>query len=707
MPRPCPPRPLVTDGGPATAGRLSRRGLLAAGAAGLAAAAMAPGRVAAAVETRDAISHHGVTFRFAEPRPVGRYATGDWFVLAPVTVVEISPASVRTADPTWNYWSDRPARTVHGAQLDWHPEDRRMQGLDDVLWDHNPQNRHDPEANVDPGITGRPLRLDRPVTVIKGVSRRAADLDRNLRPCLEALVFLTVVDEIPPEGAFRPPAEPGDKRSRWTEADLDWSILPRLPAPPGMTHRWDLAGMGARALFPHWNSHSRFDMNRQMMAAANQPSYGREHAWMTGHAGLALCADAPDAAKRDLFVGLVQQGIDLAALVARRPIKAADGNSHGRALPLALAAAALGDQDLRAAASGRNFTASEHGQFFFVGDDVIGRDRFDRDRPRGPYTEDMRGLPEFGGQHLRHGSGAPMQPERSGSHFGMSYRNIVSNPLVAAAAAAHAIRGVAEAWDQPAFFAYMDGWTAITRYQSDGDASHLRAGNGPGAVALACFRAWRGRSPVPVHRARPEPMTLTRVDRGLRLAVTQGAPRLVPLVGGFEVHPVLNPDRDSSLDATSIFQVRLSPDGETWAIAGEVPFGASGRVEGLARRTRHFVQMRQVHPDHGAGPWSFDWVWWAEGLVCEGRRAVAAESWEPVEALGPPPAMFDWLARMHRREATRIEIRTRQPRRGREDRISAWTAPFWLHPDLDFVPPGAGAGGLRRNAAHPPSVVTL
>lgn len=686
--------------------RPSRRGFLAA-SAGAAAVAALPRRARAATEMRDEVSQHGVVFRFAEPRPVGRYATGDWFVLAPVTIVEIAPASARAATPEWNYWKDRPARIVHGAQLDWHAGDRRMQGLDDIIWSHTPQNRYDPEANVDPGATGRPLRLDRPVTVIKGVSRPAADLDRHLRPCLSDLVFLTVVDRVPPEGAFRPSAEPGDKVSRWSEADLDWSILPRLPRPAGVTHRRDLADLGRRSLRPHWNSHSRYDMNRQMMALNNQPSYGREHAWMTGFGGIALCDDAPAEAKRDLFVGLVQQGLDLAALVARRPIKAADGNSHGRALPLALAAAALGDAELRTAASGRSFTASEHGQFLHVGDDVIGRPRADRDRPRGPYAEDMRGIPEFGGQHLSPGSGAPMQPERSGSHFGMSYRDIVSNPLVAAAAAAHAIRGVAEAWDQPAFFDYMDRWVALTRARGSGDASDARAGNGPSALALICFDAWRGRSPLPVHRPRPEPMVAGDYDRDLGIRIAQGSPVLVPLVGGFELHPRLNPDRDGSLDRDSVFQVRVSRDGRDWAMVGELPFGASARVEGLARGERHFVQMRQVHPENGEGPWSFDWVWWVQGGLYEGRLHAGAGGWSAPQEIGPAPALFAWLARVHRREAARIQVRLRRKIRGREDRVGGWKTPSWLNPDLDYVPPGAGVEGLRRNTAYAPSAVTL
>jgi len=38
------------------------------------------------------VEQHGITWQFAEPVRVGRYVTGDWWVIGPVTVRAIDPA---------------------------------------------------------------------------------------------------------------------------------------------------------------------------------------------------------------------------------------------------------------------------------------------------------------------------------------------------------------------------------------------------------------------------------------------------------------------------------------------------------------------------------------------------------------------------------------------------------------------------------------
>ena len=47
-----------------------------------------------AVETRASITQYGVTWTFSTAVPAGRFVTGDWWVVGPVTVSCISPAPV-------------------------------------------------------------------------------------------------------------------------------------------------------------------------------------------------------------------------------------------------------------------------------------------------------------------------------------------------------------------------------------------------------------------------------------------------------------------------------------------------------------------------------------------------------------------------------------------------------------------------------------
>ncbi|MHC4400032.1 MAG: hypothetical protein ACYTG0_10155 [Planctomycetota bacterium] len=40
---------------------------------------------------KESVSQHGITWTFEKPTPAGRFITGDWYVVGPVTVVKITP----------------------------------------------------------------------------------------------------------------------------------------------------------------------------------------------------------------------------------------------------------------------------------------------------------------------------------------------------------------------------------------------------------------------------------------------------------------------------------------------------------------------------------------------------------------------------------------------------------------------------------------
>lgn len=159
------------------------------------------------------------------------------------------------------------------------------------------------------------------------------------------------------------------------------------------------------------------------------------------------------------------------------------------------------------------------------------------------------------------------------------------------------------------------------------------------------------------------------------------------------------------MDARSVFQVRISRDAERWTEVGEID--SPQVLQGLQQGVRYYVQMRQAHPEHGVGPWSFDWVWWRSGTEFEGRWSADGRGRTEAGRPGGAQAMFEWVAATHRPKARRVQIRARRARKGRDDAVSGWKTPDWLDDRLDFFPPGAGLGTLRRNAAYPPSAVTL
>ena len=52
----------------------------------------APRPAPEALPLRESVSQHGITWTFAEPARVGRFVTGDWYVVGPVRIVAIDPA---------------------------------------------------------------------------------------------------------------------------------------------------------------------------------------------------------------------------------------------------------------------------------------------------------------------------------------------------------------------------------------------------------------------------------------------------------------------------------------------------------------------------------------------------------------------------------------------------------------------------------------
>ncbi len=52
------------------------------------------GQLDPSLERTKHVSQHGVTWKFDREVPVGKFVNGDYYVVGPVTVVEIDPASV-------------------------------------------------------------------------------------------------------------------------------------------------------------------------------------------------------------------------------------------------------------------------------------------------------------------------------------------------------------------------------------------------------------------------------------------------------------------------------------------------------------------------------------------------------------------------------------------------------------------------------------
>ncbi|MEO6597413.1 MAG: hypothetical protein ABIP94_21935 [Planctomycetota bacterium] len=185
------------------------------------------------------------------------------------------------------------------------------------------------------------------------------------RLCTAAV--LTCLAAVPAPDAFRPPYVAGDKSVLWRAADLDYSVLECLPAPPATP---SIDGT-ARAFERLWLDHFPSEVGRCALPLDNMPGHSRDLAALVGTGALLLQLDVPNEQKRQLYVRLVQLGIDLhGCLRGGCHWRGVGSHGGGRKLPILLAGQALGDA--RMLAIGREFTSAprpnEAGAQFFAED---------------------------------------------------------------------------------------------------------------------------------------------------------------------------------------------------------------------------------------------------------------------------------------------------------------------------------------------------
>jgi chitodextrinase len=391
--------------------------------------------------TASSISQYGITWTFSQSHTVGQYANGDWWVLGPVSITSISPASTTTSG-----W------TKNGTQVN--PDCSQSQGFDSSPKEHSSAvgASWDPTKNLHPSFTGSSLDLNAG-SVISTISRsRAAG-----RPQLSDMAILTVVSSTPSAGDFRPgPSDDGNTNrvSYWNESDLDYSILH-----DDLTPSTGLPSLAAtEALFVRpWAEFMTGSQARYVHASNNQAEYGRDIADEVGQGLMLLHMDYTQAQKRDLYVRMVQLGIDVYSAAQSGCVwDDLGGINPGHKAPLVLAALALNDSGMMTYADADNhFIFQEDRQIWYVTQADVGRPLYQGDgRPREEYTQVHVGLPEWGEQHTR-------QPVRDGSNWNATYRSICQGSLITHALAMQLTTGAVDLWTWDAFFDYQDRAFAI------------------------------------------------------------------------------------------------------------------------------------------------------------------------------------------------------------------------------------------------------
>jgi len=389
------------------------------------------------------ISQHGITWTFDGDYPVGQYCNGDWWVQGPLSIIQIQPHSTNTEG-----W------IKNGSTLN--PRIGQEQGFDssiDVL-------TYKEEDNVNPSITGEDLQVSSG-SLISTVSKQTA----NNRPQLKAAAILTIVEERPPEGAFRPPLVSDSKQSAWTKHDLDYSILQNLPS---NSHTPSLAPLIEGTRRP-WIELNTSWTGRYIHPSDNQPDYGRDISSLLGTALLALQFDFDALDKEPLFINIVQYGLDVYGSAEAGAVwEDLGGHNHGRKLPLLLAGKALDDAAiLQYGNASSHFIFQEDRQTWYVTEEDVGRPLYQKDnRLRETYISSDIGIAEWGEQHTRN-------PSRDARNWDAHYRDIVGSSIMSHAIAARLMK-LENEWNWPAFFDYMDRFYAIGSADSGGGTNFIK-----------------------------------------------------------------------------------------------------------------------------------------------------------------------------------------------------------------------------------------
>jgi hypothetical protein len=402
--------------------------------------------------TTTQLSQYGITWSFSEPVEYGRYVNGDYWVLGPVEIVDISPASVEVD-----------GRITNGSMVNPSPGDN--QSFDSATG----SVRFVSSTNV-ARPNGQPVSGDNPLTVASGSSIVSSISHPNAgeRPQLTDAAVLTVITAPPPIGAFRPPYSGADKSHTYLEEQIDTALLGRL-APVADTPAIEtVAGYFERPWLDYHPGYSA----RYLHPSNNMPDYGRDMSSQMGIAALMLHLNYSDSEKRELLINYLQLGIDLWGIVEAGGTSnwvPNGGHANGRKWPILFAGLMFGDTSMQNLGPGDGRGVAffgEDAQTFYVDDDAIAAtsgDSWSPDSRTGDsqrYTSDMLDMPEWG---IRHAT----DPTRSDASWNATYRTCCTANSWSGQVLAARIMNAQAIWDHDPVFDYQDRYMAIMNGDAD------------------------------------------------------------------------------------------------------------------------------------------------------------------------------------------------------------------------------------------------
>lgn len=441
------------------------------------------------------ISQYGITWTFSTNVTSGQFANGDYWVVGPVTITGISPASV----------VDGTGRTINGSMVNPKAGLTVQQAFDSSMT----ANSFNAALNAArPGgndlSAGNPLVLSAGSSIVSTISHPTP---KN-RPNLTDAAVLTVLSAPPPANSFRPPYCGTDKTIIATEADIDYSKVASLAKPASTPNLTTVSNYFTRPWIEIVTEYG----GREMHPVNNQPDYGRDLSNRLEYGLLSLQLNYTNAEKRDLMVRLVQYGLDVYGSAATGGFwRESGGHNQGRKMPLLLAATVLNNSSIRDFGNAaRHFIFAEDRQTYYVSQatvDITNSSKWDPD-PRGgtpqPYTVADIGMPEWSINAVRN-------PPNDDKAWTALYRTIAGSATIGHILTAH-IMGLRSTWNWEAAFDYYDRYWEIAKLSAVGT-------NSPSQFERDMWVAYRNYSLGPPITPPPPPTVLPPTTATVEITV--------------------------------------------------------------------------------------------------------------------------------------------------------------------------------------------
>lgn len=401
--------------------------------------------------TGSSITQYGITWQFDKDYTYGTFANGDYWVLGPVVITNITPAF----NGYHNGWQVNPTR-------------RDKQG-----YEYGSYSAYNTPGSFDASLVpSLPYTAQAGSSIVKAVSVHQDPTwlqDCYGVGCLQTVAVLTVVGEIPPDNGatvFRPPYV-GSQKPYYSINDINTSLIPAV-APVA----------NAPTLATVYNYFKMMQMDyiggrtgRLLRPIDNMGTddHGCAVGRRSGDAVLRLLFNDSLELKKPLLYALVQYGIDLNYSIKNgQTWEAGGGHESGRKIVLALTATLLNNADMKNTLAGGNF--EENNGIYLsekTGNVLYGFEFEDTDCSEQSYWNRL--VNEGGNKACKdpydyiEGGWFYYNPELMASN----YEYCVYQPLKAAVTTMKLMPSLRTTWNNELAFDYMDRFTNIGYWASN------------------------------------------------------------------------------------------------------------------------------------------------------------------------------------------------------------------------------------------------